>query len=190
MHGRCDGPGSDGGPLVDARGRGVYAEARHVTPVGDGYFFTTKDGGTGTALWHTDGISAGTERLALGSNGRIAPGAYQAEGAGQRGFERAAIGTTLVFAGSDPAAGEELWRSDGTPEGTVRLQDLRTATDSNPGPVVEAGEHAYFTTEVSDPGTGGVVTRLWRTDGTEAGTEAVGPAGGPSLGASRDGLTA
>ena len=87
--------------------------------------------------------------------------------------------TTIVFVadGSD-GAGEELWRTDGTPAGTVRISDI------NPGPAGAAitGLTPMNRTVVfsADDGTHGA--ELWASDGTAAGTRLAmdinpGPAG-------------
>lgn len=71
-----------------------------------------------------------------------------------------AAGTHLFFTVSD-----ELWKSDGTKEGTKIVRYNTTA-----GPLVAMGNEVYFS------GTGG----LWKSDGTYAGTVAVDPGSGAS----------
>ncbi len=79
------------------------------------------------------------------------------------------VGDTLVFAGQDEAYGWELWRSDGTAQGTARIADIRPGPQgSTPWNLVDAGGVVLFT---ADDGVHGV--ELWRSDGTEGGTEMV-----------------
>ncbi|MFP5286488.1 MAG: ELWxxDGT repeat protein, partial [Thermoanaerobaculia bacterium] len=80
--------------------------------------------------------------------------------------EMTAVDGTLYFSGLDDASGWELWKSDGTVAGTVRLKDIV------PGP---AGSFANMIGRVG--GTLLILTwrpetsyELWETDGTEAGT--------------------
>jgi ELWxxDGT repeat protein len=78
----------------------------------------------------------------------------------------AAYKGNVYFRAKGPdGAGMELWRSDGTDAGTVRVRDINPgAADSKPSGLTVAGEFLYF---AADDGTHGV--ELWRTDGTEAG---------------------
>lgn len=78
----------------------------------------------------------------------------------------AVLGGSIVFSAYDPDHGEELWRSDGTPDGTFLLKDIRPGSDtSNPGRLITLNGKVFFR---ADDGTVG--TELWVTDGTVAGT--------------------
>lgn len=76
----------------------------------------------------------------------------------------------LFFAAVDETNGEELWISDGTPEGTKMLKDINPGKlGSNPQwltPV--ANKYVFFS---ADDGVNG--EELWMTDGTEEGTKLV-----------------
>jgi ELWxxDGT repeat protein len=77
-----------------------------------------------------------------------------------------AVGSTLYFAAVDSTAGIELWKTDGTEAGTVRVKDIRTGNNGSiPQDLTAVGSTLYFT---ADNGTSG--RALWKTDGTEAGT--------------------
>ncbi len=70
------------------------------------------------------------------------------------------------FAAEDGAFGRELWRTDGTPEGTVLLKDIYSGSQgSGPDKFVVLNGSLYFT---ASSATGS--SCLWRTDGTAAGT--------------------
>lgn len=74
-----------------------------------------------------------------------------------------------LFSAHDSIHGRELWRSDGTPSGTVLVKDIHPgAQDSGPSGFVVLGSHAYFFAD-----DGGHGRELWRSDGTEAGTHLV-----------------
>jgi ELWxxDGT repeat protein len=90
------------------------------------------------------------------------------------------VNGTLYFRTSDDGSGSELWKSDGTETGTVRLKDIRPGTDSSfPGALTNVSGTLYFW--ANDGNTG---TELWKTDGTEAGTvrvKDIRPGANPSL---------
>ena len=87
------------------------------------------------------------------------------------------LGSSAYFFANRPDIGYELFKTDGTSGGTSLVKDIRAGTASSyetdtypapfsPEPTV-VGSILYF---VANDGTG---RRLWRTDGTTAGTRAV-----------------
>ena len=69
------------------------------------------------------------------------------------------VNDVAYFNGQD-SAGVELWRSDGTTDGTYQLKDINPAGDSNPVWFATMGGIVYFRGQASsDDG------QLWRTDG-------------------------
>lgn len=73
---------------------------------------------------------------------------------------------TLFFNGWDAAHGEELWRSDGTPVGTLRVADgVPGPGSSSPADLVAVNGILFFTAHDVEAG-----WQLWRSDGTPAGT--------------------
>lgn len=77
------------------------------------------------------------------------------------------MGGTLYFAGRDAATGRELWKSDGTEPGTVRVRDVYTGSDSS-SPSDLTGVYGLLLYFVADDGLGG--RELWMSNGTETGT--------------------
>ncbi len=76
---------------------------------------------------------------------------------------------TLVFSANSVSSGTELWKSDGTTEGTVMIRDISPgATSSSPKASRWSITYCYFSarTESQWP-------RLWRSNGTEGGTTLV-----------------
>ncbi|HJT76930.1 MAG TPA: ELWxxDGT repeat protein [Gemmataceae bacterium] len=152
------------------------APAEFLTPVGNTLFFTADDGVHGTELWKSDGSARGTV-LVKDINAQPTP-----PGTGAAGSDPAsltAVGHTLFFSASDGVHGDELWKSDGSPGGTVLVKDINPAagaptdeigdgTSSFPSSLVAVGGRLFFT--ASDPTHG---NELWRSDGTAAGTSLV-----------------
>lgn len=110
-------------------------------------------------LWISDGSAAGTLLTSV-----VDP------------TELKGIGNLAFFGAKDPlnpAAGEELWASDGTVEGTRLVKDLHATGSSSPHgftawpAIVLEPDRANVLFAASGEGTG---TELWRSDGTSAGT--------------------
>ncbi|GBE72822.1 hypothetical protein myaer87_00490 [Microcystis aeruginosa NIES-87] len=77
-----------------------------------------------------------------------------------------ARGNTLFFTAYDSVNGEELWRSDGTAAGTVRVADISPGDyGSYPSNLRVVGNTLFFQAYDSVNG-----TELWKSDGTAAGT--------------------
>ena len=128
--------------------------------VGSAVYFFQDDGIHGIELWRSDGTAAGTGMVV-----DLCPGRCDAVGEDAlRGI--AALGSTVLFAGSDGAHGVELWATDGTLGGTHLVKDIQLGADSSdPRFLRSAGGDLYFT---ADDGVHG--RELWRSDGTESGT--------------------
>lgn len=72
----------------------------------------------------------------------------------------------VFFIAQDPIHGKELWKSDGTMEGTVLVKDIFPgSTPSNPAGLVSVGNTVFFQ---ANDGVHGA--ELWKSDGTTAGT--------------------
>ncbi|RMG45411.1 MAG: hypothetical protein D6718_07605 [Acidobacteria bacterium] len=97
-------------------------------------------------------------------------------GLGSKPREFTPSGGSIFFSADDGIHGRELWRSDGTADGTALVADIgRDGTGSDPDPhgsdpadLTSAAGLLFFAAE--DPGAG---RELWITDGTEAGTRRV-----------------
>ncbi len=122
----------------------------HPKAVGQTLYFSGWDG-TRSSLWKSDGTTSGTIRLGYVS-------------AGDREFR--SVGDLVFFVGRDEEHGEEIWRTDGTSEGTRLIKDVRPGSEwSPPRELRVAGPYLFY---FADDGVHGPA--LWRTDGTDSGT--------------------
>jgi len=97
---------------------------------------------------------------------------HQGGAIGFTGQEQAEVNGITFFIAETFADGKELWRTDGTSEGTFRL------TDRMPGPgesiisqLTPLGNSLYVASNNNSNG-----PNLWRSDGTVAGTTQLGTA--------------
>jgi ELWxxDGT repeat protein len=131
-------------------------------------YFPAETKKAGLELWVTDGTASGTRLL---KDIRPGPKASKPE-------DLTAVGDLLYFTATDGKHGRELWRSDGTAEGTSLVADLAFGKGGSLlGEFAALGDELLFAVwdgpgELVIPGT------LYRTDGTEAGTQPLGPVGG------------
>ncbi len=135
------------------------AQPYHLVPLDGQVIFAAFDG-MGNGIYRSDGTAIGTFKLATMG---VAPSWN-----GDRQPARR-VGGIALFLGTDPDHGAELWRSDGTLQGTYLVKDLWPGTN---GSIAGSGfnfwsfgGHLYFAPEVPT-----YSTELWRSDGTEAGT--------------------
>ncbi len=77
-----------------------------------------------------------------------------------------AVGNTLYFRANDGTNGYELWKSDGTANGTMMVKDINNGSGSSyPYQLTAVGTTLYFQ---ANDGTNGY--ELWKSDGTANGT--------------------
>lgn len=161
---------SDGTEAGTVRVKDIFSGPTGSAPqqlvnVGGTLFFNANDGTTGFELWKSDGTEAGTVRvkdIRSGPNGSLSTTANQIPFTNLNG--------TLLFFANDGASGLELWKSDGTTAGTVRVKDINagsagSGTQLSPPQVANIGGTLYFSARDSSTG-----YELWKSDGTEAGT--------------------
>ncbi|MDX1964372.1 MAG: fibronectin type III domain-containing protein, partial [Pirellulales bacterium] len=141
-------------------GNAFYSTSRSLYDVNGTVFFAAGNSASGFELWKSDGTESGTVQVK-----DIWPGARSSFGFFGVSFVTK-IGATLYFQADDGVSGSELWKSDGTEAGTVRVKDILPGSrKSDPRYLTNLGGTLYFR---ADDGSSG--TELWRSDGTEAGT--------------------
>ncbi len=158
-------------------GLGFFYNPHSFTPVGSRLLFFAEDGVTGSELWATDGTPEGTVQVT-----DLNPGALGADGGsfGVGHWTRFVFGGRWYFRAYDGpySEGRQLYVSDGTPAGTVRVKRLieQRSGVALPyfGSSVEPGQTAALNGRlifVGDDGANGGEPAV--SDGTAAGTFAL-----------------
>lgn len=146
--------------VKEINGSGGAASHLQGTTTEDGLLFLASDGINGFELWKSDGTAEGTGMLK-----DINP-----EGDGFFGYGNLKFvknGSTVYFVAEDGVHSQELWKTDGTAEGTMMVKDLAPG-DLGSFPVhleVYNGKLMFFAHQAPEKD-----FNLWITDGTESGT--------------------
>ena len=123
-------------------------------------FYVAAELTNGEEVWTSNGTAAGTFLLK-----DINPGLGSGFGIGTP-TALTNLGGVLLFRAFEPSTQNELWRSDGTPAGTVLVKDIYPGSaGSGPRDLRVVNGVVYFV--AGDPAAG---TELWKTDGTGTGT--------------------
>jgi len=131
----------------------------YFTPLDSTLLFAADDGIHGKELWKSDGTEAGTMMVL-----DIYPGGSALS---STPAELTVVGDNVFFSATGgPTQNRELWKSDGTPAGTVMVSDIRLGTEGSVLRDFLRFRDALFFT--ADDGTNG--RELWRSDGTDEGT--------------------
>ncbi len=134
------------------------------------YFIGGKND-TGHEVWETDGTLVGTKIIKDSIPG--VPGLSLVSLSTDRYLPSIVLNNHLIFAAVTSLYGIELWKTDGTPEGTGLIKDIWTGADSGysqtyGSPAVLNGK-IYFS--ASDNGSN---IEVWSSDGTDIGTNILG----------------
>lgn len=140
-------------------------------------YFMSQNPFGGDSLWKSDGTATGTTLVR-----EFHPSRRDVAG-GQGGSTMRAAGNTLYFAVDDGVHGVELYKSDGTANGTVPLHTIDADTSAPEEPydkeIISVGSSVYFVAVTFDRR-----WTLWTTDGSVQGTrEVFNPATTAPLGA-------
>ncbi len=141
-------------------------EVSSLTDVNGTLYFITRDRlfnhpDVDFGLWRSDGTPENTVRVT--SNNIGSPASFPTI-AGPQNLVN--VAGTLFFTTDVNMSGRELWKSDGTEGGTVRVKDINPGSaSSSPNRLVAFNGNLFFT---ASDGVSGV--ELWKSDGTEEGT--------------------
>ncbi len=128
--------------------------------IGGTVFFMANDGIHGNELWKSDGTQEGTVMVK-----DIDPAGGQFH-FWDEGDNNVSFNGILFFMANDGVYGNELWKSDGTEGGTIRVKDINPgAGGSFPRGFALVNGTIFFT---ANDGAHGY--ELWKSDGTENGT--------------------
>ncbi len=120
-----------------------------LTNVNGTLYFSARSGNT-HALYKSNGTDGGTVRLKTFAS---APSHITH------------VNGVVYFAADDGQHGRELWKSDGTPEGTQLVKDLRPGSASTGFVSLAAVRNVLYFSDESP--------KLWKSDGTAGGTVVV-----------------
>ncbi len=128
-------------------------------------FFYATTAATGYELWKTDGTAAGTQLVK-----DINPGVATSKPDNPGFF---ISNNQLIFYADDGVHGFELWKTDGTTAGTQLVKDINpgTAGSASSTTVPDFAALGNIALFYANDGSNGA--QLWKTDGTEAGTQLI-----------------
>jgi ELWxxDGT repeat protein len=146
--------------------------------VGDGILFYATDEDHGCELWRSDGSEGGTY-LVQDINSGLADAVNRSFWVLPPDLPAVVVNDQLYFQADDGNVGYELWKSDGTADGTTLVKDIRPGPESGFSPAYIGGP-LYAASFVNADGTlffrandGTHGLELWTSDGTTEGTNLV-----------------
>lgn len=131
-----------------------------LTNLGGTLVFTAISNGAGRELWKSDGTETGTALIK-----EIFPGSSTALDESKEPLIN--VSGTLFFEATHSAYGKELWKSDGTEQGTALVKEILPGANngSHLREFTSLSGKLFFTHEQLNG-----IPALWQSDGTEAGT--------------------
>jgi ELWxxDGT repeat protein len=150
-----------------------YSHSPHnLTDVNGTLFFAADDGQSGEELWKSDGTTAGTvlvkdiypKTFCEGYGGYSSSGCVTRPNSSNPS-DLTNLNGRLFFTANTGKDGGELWKSDGTANGTKLVKDINPGKQgSNPNQLTNVNGTLFFWAH--DGTSGG----LWKSDGTSKGT--------------------
>jgi ELWxxDGT repeat protein len=143
---------TDGNTVIDIPNSTVIFAGANAASVNGKVVFIGYNVLTGNELWVSDGTIAGTMLL-----NDIYVGANNSDPQG--GAEWFTVVNNLVYFTANDGTSRKLWKTDGTPTGTVMVKNI-AATAALPFMLNAVGNTIYFS----------IGKQLWKSDGTDPGT--------------------
>ena len=112
-----------------------------LTDINGTLYFIADDGIHGLELWRSDGTEEGTIMIKDINSG---PGNSFSSNPDSI-IELVAIDTLVFFTANDGVNGYELWKSDGTEDGTVMVNDINSTGSSYPKHLTIVGQTIFYT---------------------------------------------
>lgn len=165
---RTDGTEAGTGIVKDIDPGVSGSDPRYLTELNGKLIFWVDTSLTEGYLWKSDGSETGTDQL------------YPVSPTSTSLSKFCRIENVAYFNGTDSVHGSELWRTDGTTEGTWMVKDIGPDTlGGGISMLHRLGDGLVFSAWTTATG-----RELWFSDGTEAGTEMItdlnpGPVNGP-----------
>ncbi|MCS7062052.1 MAG: hypothetical protein RMN25_12935 [Anaerolineae bacterium] len=163
---------TDGTPAGTALVRQIGTAASgpgpaHMVNLNGLLIFNADDGAHGAELWRSDGTYTGTFMLK-----DIYPGvnSYGNPNSSHPAMMTLGAEGVVYFCADDGTHGREVWRTDGTPDGTWRVADIRPSVESSDPQLMLFSNGLLFL--IADGGNG-AGRELWVTDGSASGTRFV-----------------
>lgn len=160
-----DGTASGTSELIDLNPGSNSSYPAGFTPLGTKVIFGALTGTSNYTPCITDGTVSGTEILAPVNVYGATSGPNAFNGENTTGF--CAYNGEAYFAANDGTYGFELWKTDGTPAGTVMVKDIAPAADASmPNAFKVYNGKLYFSVNTGNSAIDG----LWVSSGTAATT--------------------
>jgi ELWxxDGT repeat protein len=155
---------SDGTPggtsmVADVNPGSGSSNPRNLVLIGSLLYFAAIDGSGVENLWQTDGTAPGTRAVQPSPAEAVSNWGVQTNGMN-------AMGTELYFKGVDNLTGAELWKTDATVAGTVRV--LSVPSNIDPNGMMPLGATLFFSATDGIHG-----AELWTSNGNAGGTQMV-----------------
>lgn len=145
--------------LKDINARTDQSAANQLITLGNEVFFIANDYRKGAGVWKSDGTEANTRFVK--EPAVLSPP--------QINFNTPSfitnINGTVYFSWTGEVQDMELWKTDGTSEGTVQIKNINPSGHSEPREFFAFNGAIYFSAATAAEG-----RELWKTDGTDAGT--------------------
>jgi ELWxxDGT repeat protein len=133
--------------------------------LGKSIYFGGDDGTTGFELWKSDGTAAGTTLVK-----NLQPYISGTEPRSSLPQNFVTVDNRLFFITQPFAAQPELWITDGTEAGTVRITGVTPYVSSSSYPGMAALNGKLFFVAADPASSGRPSGQVWTTDGTQSGT--------------------